>query len=538
MISVILYGRNDQHGYQYQKRVAISINALAAMLTATQDEILFVDYNTRDDLPTLLESIQDTLTDKAKLCLKIFRIRQSHHQARFKNKMTLEVVEAWARNVAIRFSNPLNRWVLSTNTDMIFVSQHVTDSLTSIIANLPDGFYVLPRYELPEYLWDSQFVRDQPAYNMTILREHAKALHLHKIIRQTAGVEYDNVGDFQLMLRKDIFDIGGFNENMILGWHVDANLNKRMAILYQQVTTLTDQLFGYHCNHTREETFSHSAFRLENSWYKYVTKVNSPLANENIAWGLAETKIEEISLTESRKPGKHYFDVLYALQKQSEVKQYEMLIHTDHFNQYHYASAQVFPYLADCLANKDKNTSIVYVGYNHVMVNLLLAFIPQMGFVKNLVLVKNTIHTEPNTVYIFDFGFDNTMVLQSKPEQKIQLKKVMQCMLATIKREKNKKYVNTFIGINVLYTDFRAIFRTKIVSAVTSHNANISYGYVKLPSQGSFWNKIYSFSARLKMNFLQSAHYFVVRYFFNEADVIRKLFIRSPWAKYFIKTHA
>ena len=65
MFSVILYGRNDSHGYNLHKRAAIGVNALAEVMSDSDDEILFVDYNTPDDHPTFPEAIHDTLTDKA-----------------------------------------------------------------------------------------------------------------------------------------------------------------------------------------------------------------------------------------------------------------------------------------------------------------------------------------------------------------------------------------------------------------------------------------------------------------------------------------
>ena len=72
MFSVIIYGRNDSHGYNLHKRAAISFNALAEVMSDPDDEILFVDYNTPDDHPTFPEAIQDTLTDKAKKKLKLY----------------------------------------------------------------------------------------------------------------------------------------------------------------------------------------------------------------------------------------------------------------------------------------------------------------------------------------------------------------------------------------------------------------------------------------------------------------------------------
>ena len=52
MISIVLYGRNDNYGYNLHKRAALSLNCMAEVLTDLSDEIIFVDYNTPDDLPT------------------------------------------------------------------------------------------------------------------------------------------------------------------------------------------------------------------------------------------------------------------------------------------------------------------------------------------------------------------------------------------------------------------------------------------------------------------------------------------------------
>lgn len=155
MLSVILYGRNDDHGYNYHKRLAISINCIAEMLSHPNDEIIYSDYNSPDDFPTCLEAIEDTLTKKAKSLIKIIRIRPSIH-SRYEKKTKLQVLEPIARNAAVRRSSPANKWILSTNSDMIFVPKEGTETLSTLVSTLEDGFYSLPRFELPEQLWKAR----------------------------------------------------------------------------------------------------------------------------------------------------------------------------------------------------------------------------------------------------------------------------------------------------------------------------------------------------------------------------------------------
>ena len=104
MISIVLYGRNDNYGYNLHKRAALSLNCMAEVLTDSSDEILFVDYNTLDDFPTFPEAIRDTLTERARKMLRIFRVRPRIHQ-RFKSKTHLSALEPVARNVAVRRSS-------------------------------------------------------------------------------------------------------------------------------------------------------------------------------------------------------------------------------------------------------------------------------------------------------------------------------------------------------------------------------------------------------------------------------------------------
>src|SRR5712692_1286336 len=169
MISVVLYGRNDSHGYNLHKRAAISINCIAEVLTEPDDEILFVDCNTPNDLPTFVEAIYDTLTPKAKSCLRVFRVRP-HLYARLVGHTHLFATEPHTRNIAIRRSNPCNRWILSTNTDMIFVLANTISGLADAVRDLPDAQYIAPRFEVPEPVWES-FPRSDPRAVMRACEE-------------------------------------------------------------------------------------------------------------------------------------------------------------------------------------------------------------------------------------------------------------------------------------------------------------------------------------------------------------------------------
>ena len=297
MFSVILYGRNDSHGYNLHKRAAISFNALAEVMSDPDDEILFVDYNTPDDHPTFPEAIHDTLTDKAKKVMRVLRVRPDQH-VRHRLKTHLVALEAQSRNVALRRSNPRNRWILYTNTDMLLVPRNEKESLSDILGAIPDGFYQVPRFEIPEMLWEAAFDRRDPVGNLAKLRDWSVRFHLNQVVHNYMPMKYDALGDFQAALREDMFAIHGFDEDMILGWHCDSNLAARLALYRGRVDTLIDKLFGYHCDHTRVAAANNKgrATRM-NDQDRFIWNVATPYVPAQAeTWGWPDIEIEEIRL--------------------------------------------------------------------------------------------------------------------------------------------------------------------------------------------------------------------------------------------------
>ncbi|MDP2355760.1 MAG: hypothetical protein Q8M31_06825 [Beijerinckiaceae bacterium] len=298
MISIIVYGRNDDRGYGMVKRVAVSINAMAHVLSAPTSEILFVDYNTPDHLPTLPEAIADTLTPAARARLRVFRVRPSVH-ARFADFTPLPVLEPVARNVALRRSCMRNRWILATNTDSI-IALREGGSLDEIVSALEKGSYGVPRFELPERAWEG-FDRMDPAGSIAGAREWGRIGRLDEAVSGEGDVLFDGPGDFQLAPRSDLFAIDGFDEDMLLGWHVDHNLAVRLGKRLGPCRDLSDQLALYHCGHVRQATQTHGHDRVQNDTSRFVDRVaQAECPGQRDAWGCPDDLIEEICLDRSR----------------------------------------------------------------------------------------------------------------------------------------------------------------------------------------------------------------------------------------------
>ncbi|MBI4505224.1 MAG: glycosyltransferase, partial [Chloroflexi bacterium] len=387
MISVVLYGRNDSHGYNLHKRATISLNCIAEGLTHPGDEIIFVDCNTPDDMPTFPEAIQDTLTPRARHLLRVLRLRPALFE-RHKRGTPLPVSEPLCRNIAIRRANPANRWILSTNTDMVFVPQVPGRSLSDAAAAAPDGFYGLPRFEVPETLWES-LDRTDPAAIIAAFRRWGPRLHLNEAIYLEPFIRFDGPGDFQLVLREQICAIHGFNEEMVLGFHVDSNLCKRLYLLNGRIDSLVDEVHAYHCDHTRRATLYHRVDFLANDPQRFVHDVASPhLPEQADVWGLPDAEIEELRLDDAYlRRLERVLEALLPGQKQAML---ETLLVGNWWNRdVFYDTAHVFPFLADHLTTLPASATIGYVGANAELLGLLAAARAALGHTGRLLVARD-----------------------------------------------------------------------------------------------------------------------------------------------------
>ncbi len=54
--------------------------------------------------------------------------------------------------------------------------------------------------------------------------------HEERVSHYLASIGYDAPGDFQLARTEDLTALSDFDERMTKGWHVDSNMNARLAL--------------------------------------------------------------------------------------------------------------------------------------------------------------------------------------------------------------------------------------------------------------------------------------------------------------------
>ena len=406
MISVIFYGRNDNHGYNLHKRASLSLNNIAELLSHEDDEILFVDWNTPPGLPTFIESIHDLLTDKAKELTKIIKVDFATHEKIFGEKTSKQTVEPVARNVAIVRSNPRNKWILSTNTDMIFIPKNSDKTLSDICSNLDDGFYELPRFSIPEILWET-FDRLNPEGVMQQIKELRLKIDLDEIITAGPILRFDAPGDFQLCLRSQLFEIRGFDENMILGWHVDSNLCRRLNILNGETKSLEHELFGYHCEHAKTSTHF-TASSVQNSLIDFFEKVDKPFYKTEInSWGLSNIELSEFKVKEKIE---NRYKILFDFARPPQVKRSP--VNANYMGDLvGFPETHAIPYIIDALYDYPLNTKLLIFCHNEDKFYLYRSIFEKLGFIDIIHVIKSENseslfpkNSQPKVI-IFDLGF-------------------------------------------------------------------------------------------------------------------------------------
>ncbi len=408
MISVILYGRNDNHGYNLHKRASLSLNNIAELLTHQDDEILFVDWNTPPGLPTFIESIHDLLTDKAKKLTKVIKVGFNIHDQIFGLKTDKQTVEPVARNAAITRSNSKNKWVLSTNTDMIFVPKNTDKSLSDICSELTDGFYELPRFSIPEIIWET-FDRFNPDSVVDRIRDLRMKIDLDEIISAGPILRYDAPGDFQLCLREQLFEIGGFDENMILGWHVDSNLCRRMNILNGETKSLQSELYGYHCEHTKTIT-QFTSTHIQNSLIKYVEQIDTPYSSKKYEeWGLSNIELKQFNV--DREIEKR-FEILFDYST-PPINPRNSIYANSMGNLVGYPETHSIPYLIDAVYGYPEKTKIIFFCHSVNRLTRYKKIFERIGFnnFTDVIDDKNSDYVIENNdqpiVIVIDLGFES-----------------------------------------------------------------------------------------------------------------------------------
>ncbi len=481
MISVIVYGRNDGYAPDLHKRAALGLNSLGFVLTAPGDEILFVDYNTPDEYPTFPEAIADTLTDATLRKLRILRARPDLHASR--PDASLPVIEALARNIAIRRSDPSNRWILSTNPDMILLPEG--GSLSEIAAGLPDGFYGAPRFEIPAMIWE-RFRRDDPEGVFARLPRLASSLHLDEaVLHDLPQVGFDAVGDFQLALRRDVFEIGGFDEAMVSGWHVDSNFAARLASAGRPIQAIGRRLRAYHCEHSRSFGPKHAPGRIEDDFERHVALPQSTGCCQSPAnFGAPESMIEEIQFDRRQDAAELAASAIGAPQQSPLTS----TVGASSFGAPTASASHTLPFLLDTLIHRALDVRICWVGVGPLR-KLARSALVKAAFPPPVDILSGSAQAlESFDLFIFDFDELNLSPGSvSFPQTRAVVDLLAQVVELETARLEAGAQPRPIIGVNAIHSPFESLILESLDCVLSPFTTRIRRGFARPRPEAESW---------------------------------------------------
>ena len=432
-------------------------------------------------------------------------------------------LEAQSRNVALRRSNPRNRWILYTNTDMLLVPRKEGESLSDILGGLADGFYQVPRFEIPEMLWEAAFDRRDPVGNLAKLREWAIRFHLNQVVHNYMPMKYDALGDFQAALREDMFAIHGFDEDMILGWHCDSNLAARLALYRGRVDTLIDKLFGYHCDHTRVAAANNRG-RLTrmNDQDRFIWNVASPYLPRQVnSWGWPDVEIEEVRLDRDTAYQRFTTGLDKAIEP-ATMPFTETSLEWQLFEDLTYDLPHTLPFVCDQVVTFPRSTALMMVAARPDFVSGFVSVWKGMGFTGPILIPQECeglpgdlegVERAPfaeqlskTDLFVFEFGLATQTAVEPLragrtigPIDKKRLKVIERLFKRSVSTEAEtrpagRRTARRFIGVNVIYNKYWTTFTNYVGANINPFCSQVLAG---LPREDeSLKGKVLKFRGR------------------------------------------
>jgi hypothetical protein len=447
--------------------------------------------------------------------MRILRVRPEQH-AELRGETHLMALEAQSRNVALRRSNPRNRWVLYTNTDVLLVPRSPQESLSDILRNLPDGFYETPRFEIPEMLWEAAFDRRDPAGNLARLRDWSSRFHLNQVVNNFMPMRYDALGDFQVALREDMFAIHGFDEAMMLGWHCDSNLAARLSLYRGGPDTLVDKVFAYHCDHTRVPALNNVGRRTPmNDQDRFIWNLAAPfLPAQAESWGWPDVEIEEIRLNRDTAYERYAAGLSAAIVPTAEPYRTTNIEGNVHYD-LTYDLPHTLPFVCNQVLTYPRATNVLLVGCRADFGAYFARSWQSMGFTGQILIPEecaDLAHDVPGAevvpfieamrradLLIFEFGFasqgmdDPVRTGRQPTDQDRQYLRTAEKLfrravkIEVMSRPRDRRLPRRFIGVNVIYNVVWQLFNDHVSANINPFGGQVLAGH---PRKETFMGNI------------------------------------------------
>jgi hypothetical protein len=347
--------------------------------------------------------------------------------------------------------------------------------------------------------------------------------HLNQVVHNYMPMKYDALGDFQAVLREDMFAIHGFDESMILGWHCDSNLAARMALYRGRVDTLIDKAFGYHCDHTRVAAANNKGRKTRmNDHDKYIWDVSSPyLPAQARDWGWPDLEIEEVRLDRDTFYERYTRGLSHVIQP-STVPFTSTSIEWHLFDDLTYDLDHTLPFVCDQVLTYPRESAVMVVASRLDFLSRFATAWRAMGFTGPLLVPQESgIQCDDpamqvgafddllrrTEMFVFEFGLATQKIEDpvrigrgTGPADRRQLKVVERLFREATSTEAEtrpagRKLPRRFIGVNVIYNKYWPVFTDYVGANINPFCSQVLSG-IPLEKPATIKSKILKFHKR------------------------------------------
>lgn len=219
---VVLVGRNDNYGKNLNERFSYCINSM----TRSFDEIIYVDWNTEENKPPLIEEISNSILDKSKIKYIVVSNKETKEFTNNSLKAQI-VVEVLGRNIGLRRLS--TDFLVSSNIDIITPPQNKFNHIIDKENFYTVGLRTISLYKMREL---GNFKNLDEYYPKLVELENSYGqLPPVKVCEGDNYSLISSPGDFQIAHKDVWYTIKGFEESLIGRKYADTNI-QRKAFVY------------------------------------------------------------------------------------------------------------------------------------------------------------------------------------------------------------------------------------------------------------------------------------------------------------------
>jgi hypothetical protein len=239
----VICARNDNYGYFLTERAVYCLGSMLAYL----DEVIYIDWNTKNNKPTLIEEIVDYLpADSDKSKLKWIKITPEQVSKWTNNDPDVPAVcDVLARNIGLRRLK--SDFLISTNIDIVCPQRFHIEKFTD-----PNTFYTAGKRSISMF---DLFTIGQPHQRFEYITglERVENNYGQQPVVQVCPEDncslVSGCGDWQVAHRDVWNTIRGFEERLNKRGYADSNV-QRKAQIYGYKAIVEWSVPVWHIGHT------------------------------------------------------------------------------------------------------------------------------------------------------------------------------------------------------------------------------------------------------------------------------------------------